>query len=205
MITPRKPGLLHVNRRELLTYSAATALTGALGSSAFAAAGDDLSQITQEEWTPGFIESIAGTIDVDTAAECAKVVPLDHKGKLTYWYVGPNQAWTPTQLKYEEEFWAAFAKTYPNIEVEKQNLDYNDIVNKLRTAALGRAAPMVARLMLLWGAEFAAKGYLTELQPEDVGHKTGEFWPKAMGSRRSGNGCWCAPASRSPGSLRPRS
>jgi multiple sugar transport system substrate-binding protein len=184
MSAPRKPGLFNLNRRELLAYSASAAVAGAWGRPAFAAIGDDLSQITQEEWTPEFIESIAGTIDVDTAAECAKVVPLDYKGKLTYWYVGPDQTWTPTQLKYEKEFWEAFAKTYPNIEVEKQNLNYNDIVNKLRTATLGRAAPMVARLMLLWGAEFAAKGYLSEFRPEDVGYKTGDFWPKAMASNR---------------------
>jgi hypothetical protein len=48
MSTPRKPGLLDLNRRELLAYSASAAIAGAWGKTAFAAAGD-LSQITQEE------------------------------------------------------------------------------------------------------------------------------------------------------------
>ena len=30
--------------------------------------------------------------EFDTAAECAKVVPLDYKGRLTYWYTGPTDA-----------------------------------------------------------------------------------------------------------------
>ena len=71
------------------------------------------------------------------------------------------------QIEHEinDEFWAAFAKTYPNITVDKQNLDYNEMLNKLRTAALGNAAPMVAKLPILWGVEFAAKGQLEELSP----------------------------------------
>ena len=41
-----------------------------------------------------------------------------------------------------------------------QNIDYNDMLDKIRTAALGDAAPMVAKLPILWGVEFAAKGEL---------------------------------------------
>jgi multiple sugar transport system substrate-binding protein len=181
-MTQGDPDRLPLNRRELLGYSASVALAAALGGTSKAAAAENLSAITQDEWTPEFIDSIAGTIDVDTAAECAKIVPLDYKGRLTYWYVGPNQASTPLQHKLEADFWAAFAKTYPNITVEKQSIDYNDIPNKLRTAALGKAAPMVVRLMLLWGCEFAAKGYLQELSPEDVGYKSSDFWPRALRS-----------------------
>ena len=129
-----------------------------------------------------YIDSIAGTLDVDTAAECAKVVPLNHSGRLTYWYAGPTQASTQIDHKIYGEFWAAFAKTYPNIKVEAQNLGYNDMLNKARTAALGNAAPMVARFPIMWGVEFAAKGQLHQLAPEDVGHKTSEFWPGAMKS-----------------------
>ena len=76
----------------------------------------------------------------------------------------------------------AFGKTYPNIKVNKQNLDYNEMLDKLRTAALGKAAPMVARLPILWGVEFAAKGQLQEFGPEDVGYSADEFWPGAMKS-----------------------
>ena len=41
-----------------------------------------------------------------------------------------------------------------------------EMLDKLRTAALGKAAPMVARLPILWGVEFAAKGQLREFGPE---------------------------------------
>jgi multiple sugar transport system substrate-binding protein len=66
--------------------------------------------------------------------------------------------------------------------VEKTSLGYDQILDKLRTAAMGNAAPMVARLMLLWAPELAAKGMLRELAPEDVGHSSSDFWPAAMKS-----------------------
>ena len=56
------------------------------------------------------------------------------------------------------------------------------MLTKLRAAALGTAAPMVAKLPILWGVEFAAKGQLEELKPEDVGYATADFWPGAMKS-----------------------
>jgi multiple sugar transport system substrate-binding protein len=171
-----------LSRRRLLGYSAGAGLAAALGNPLGARADDEAPVIDVSKWSPEYVDSIAGTMEVDTAAECARVVPLDYKGHLTYWYVGPTEASTPLQHKLEDEFWAAFAKTYPNITVDKQSIGYNDIPGKLRTAALGRAAPMVARLMLLWGAEFAAKGQLAELKPEDVGFRSIDFWPRAMHS-----------------------
>ena len=73
-------------------------------------------------------------------------------------------------------------QAYPNIKVTKQNLSYNEMLDKLRTAALGKAAPMVARLPILWGVEFAAKGQLREFGPADVGYNVDEFWPGALKS-----------------------
>ena len=29
------------------------------------------------------------------------------------------------------QFWAAFAATYPNITIDKQNLDYNQMLDKI--------------------------------------------------------------------------
>ena len=56
------------------------------------------------------------------------------------------------------------------------------LLDKFRTALLGNAGPMVVRLQILGGVEFAAKGYLQELKPEDVGYSTADFWPGAMKS-----------------------
>ena len=171
-----------LSRRRLLGYAAGTGLaTSSLSPRRSYAAGSEV-DVDLSAWSPKYIDSIAGTLDVDTAAECAKVVPLNHSGRLTYWYAGPTQASTQIDHKIYGEFWAAFAKTYPNIKVEAQNLGYNDMLNKARTAALGNAAPMVARFPIMWGVEFAAKGQLHQLAPEDVGHKTSEFWPGAMKS-----------------------
>jgi multiple sugar transport system substrate-binding protein len=171
-----------IGRRELLGSSIGAGLLAAgLPGSAQAAPTPDVA-IDTSNWTPDYISSIAGTIEVDTAADCAKVVPLDYKGRLTYWWVGPNEASPQIEKDVDAQFWAAFAKTYPNIKVEKQNLNYNDMLNKTRTAAMGNAAPMVAKFPILWGVEFAAKGQLSPLKPEDVGYATAEFWPGAMKS-----------------------
>ncbi len=171
-----------VGRRAVLGYGAAGLAAAALPGALRAQTANAQMGIDTATWTPDYIASIAGTAEYDTAAECAKVVPLTYSGRLTYWYVGPNQASPQIDVDIDKQFWEAFKKTYPNIQVERQNLDYNEMLNKTRTAALGRAAPMVARFPILWGVEFAAKGQLMPLKPEDVGFATSEFWPGAMKS-----------------------
>ncbi len=137
----------------------------------------DLSQ-----WSPEYIRSIAGTVEVDTAADCSQVVPLDYAGRVSVWWTGPNDASPQIERDINDQFWAAWAETYPNIETDAQNVDYNTLLDKLRTALLGNAAPMVVRLQILGGVEFGAKGYLQQLAPEDVGYETANFWPGAMQS-----------------------
>ena len=97
---------------------------------------------------------------VDTAKDCAKVTPLDYKGNASVWWTGPNEASPDIDRKVHEEFWAAWKATYPNIETDYQNIDYNQLLDKLRTATLGNAAPMVVRLQILGGVEFASQGLL---------------------------------------------
>ncbi|HTN62700.1 MAG TPA: extracellular solute-binding protein [Devosia sp.] len=151
--------------------------TASLMSSTVYAQSVDLSQ-----WSPEYIRSIAGTEEVDTAATCAKIVPLDYKGHLSYWWTGPNEASPDIERTINDEFWAAWKATYPNIETDAQNIDYNQLLDKLRTALLGNAGPMVLRLQILGGIEFSSKGYFQELKPEDVGYETANFWPGAMKS-----------------------
>lgn len=165
------------NRRRLLAYSVTAALTIPLLSGTAYAQSVDLSQ-----WSPDYIRSIAGTEEVDTAAHCASVVPLDYKGRLTYWWTGPTEASPQIERDINAEFWAAWKATYPNIETDAQNIDYNTLLDKVRTALLGNAGPMVLRLQILGGVEFASKGYFKELKPEDVGYPTADFWPGAMKS-----------------------
>lgn len=168
---------IEVGRRGLLAGAAGAALVGRAARAQNTQLGIDTSK-----WTPDYIAGIAGTETFDTAAECAKAVPLNYKGRVTYWYVGPNQASPQIEHQMDTAFWEAFAKTYPNVTVEKQNLDYNGMLDKLRTAALGNAAPMVAKMPIMWGVEFAAKGQLRQFAPEDVGYPATDFWPGAMKS-----------------------
>lgn len=170
-----------------LLASTALVLCGA------ASAQDNKTGINPETWTPDYVLSIAGTEDVNTAEECSQVTPLDYEGKVSYWHYGTTEAHPQVDRDMEKAFFEAFAQTYPNIELDAQNINYNDLLNKLRTAAIGNAAPMVARLPILWGSEFASKGQLTELKPEDVGYSTSDFWPGAMKSVTLNGKTWGIP------------
>ncbi len=132
------------------------------------------------KWSPEYVKSIAGTKQFDTAADCSKVTPLDYKGRLTLWYQGVFEGDPDILRENYKEFFETFRKTYPNIDLQEQGITYNDLLDKFRTALLGNAAPMVVRLQILGGTEFAAKGYLQPLKPEDVGYSSEDFWPGAM-------------------------
>ena len=169
-----------LNRRVVLAYTASMAL--AAGHAPLAWAQGSKTGVDLSTWTPAYIKSIAGTAEYDTAAECYRVVPKDYRGRVTYWYFGPTQASPQIEHDLDKAFWEAFAKLYPNITVEKQSMNYNEILDKLRTTAMGKATPMVARLPILMGVEFAAKGYLLPFGPADIGYTVDEFWPGAMKS-----------------------
>ena len=166
-----------LNRRQLLAYSLTAAITIPLLSGTAYGQSVDLSK-----WSPEYIRSIAGTEEVDTAKDCSAVVPLDYKGRLSVWWTGPTDASPDIERRINDEFWAAWKATYPNIETDAQNIDYNTLLDKLRTATLGNAGPMVVRLQILGGVEFGAKGYMQELKPEDVGYSSADFWPGALKS-----------------------
>ncbi len=167
-------------RRGVLAYSMAVLLGTtmiATTTTASYAQSVDLSK-----WSPDYVKSIAGTKDFDTAADCSKVTPLDYKGRLTYWYTGPNNASPDLDKKIDADFWAAWKAAYPNIQTDYQNIDYNVLLDKLRTSLLGNSGPMVVRLQIVGGVEFASKGYFQELKPEDIGYSSADFWPGAIKS-----------------------
>lgn len=163
--------------RQVVAYAVAALTTASLMSSTVYAQTVDLSQ-----WSPDYVKSIAGTKQFDAAADCGAVVPNDYAGKVSYWYTGPFEA--DPQIAHEQDaaFWEAFKAAYPNIETDVQSITYNELLDKFRTALLGNAAPMVIRLQILGGVEFAAKGYLQPLKPEDVGYTAADFWPGALKS-----------------------
>jgi multiple sugar transport system substrate-binding protein len=142
--------------------------------------------ISTAEWNPATIRAQAGTLKVDTMGDMARVTPLDYKGAVNYWYVGPNQASPQIEIDNDKALWEAWKKAYPGIPLvtgeSVQNLDYNQMLDKIRTAAAGNAAPDVARMPILWGVEFAAKGQLAEIKLEDFGFKRDDFWTGALKS-----------------------
>jgi len=142
--------------------------------------------ITANEWNPDTIRAQAGTLKVDTSSDVAKVTPLDYKGQISYWYVGPNQASPQIEVDNDAKLWDAWKATYPNIAMNVgdnvQNIAYNDLIDKLRTSSAGNAAPDMVRLQILGGVEFAAKGYLAEINLADFGYKPENFWTGAMKS-----------------------
>ena len=164
-------------RRQVVAYALAGLTTASLMSTTVYAQSVDLSQ-----WSPEYIKSIAGTATYDTAKDCGAVVPNDYAGKVSYWYTGPFEADPQIAHDQDKAFWEAFKAAYPNIQADVQSITYNELLDKFRTALLGNAAPMVVRLQILGGVEFAAKGYLNPLKPEDVGYTAADFWPGALKS-----------------------
>lgn len=171
--TPKHKGQA-AGRKALIGAVAAAALANPLPAFAQSV---DLSQ-----WSPEYVRSIAGTETYDTAADCGAVVPNDYAGRVTYWYTGPFEADPIISHEQDAAFWEAFKAAYPNIQVDAQSIVYNELLDKFRTTLLGNAAPMAVRLQILGGVEFAAKGYLEPLKPEDVGYSSADFWPGALKS-----------------------
>jgi multiple sugar transport system substrate-binding protein len=171
----------HADRSSLTRRAVLGAGVGlGAGLAGGAAAQTNRTGIDAATWSPQAIRAMAGTAEFDTAAECAKVVPLHTRGRVSMWYYGPTNASPQLEHRIYADFWRAFGETYPNMRVEHQNLGYNEMLDKLRVAALGRAAPMIARNTVIWSPEFAAKGQLMEFGPEDVGMSRSDFWPGAM-------------------------
>ena len=164
-------------RRQVLAVAMAAATTASLMSTTVYGQAVDLSQ-----WSPEYVRSIAGTKQFDAAADCGAIVPNDYAGKVSYWYTGPFEADPLIAHEQDKAFWEAFKQAYPNIETDVQSITYNELLDKFRTALLGNSAPMVIRLQILGGVEFAAKGYLEPITPEDYGFTSADFWPGALKS-----------------------
>ncbi|TGQ52968.1 sugar ABC transporter substrate-binding protein, partial [Mesorhizobium sp. M4B.F.Ca.ET.211.01.1.1] len=63
-------------------------VVGVLAASLMSTSALGAPPVDLSKWSPEYVRSIAGTQDFDTAGDCAKVTPLDYKGRLTFWYQG---------------------------------------------------------------------------------------------------------------------
>ena len=176
---------LLINRRRLMGFLAGAVAAGIVTKSEALAYLQDASEktgVTAEEWNPETINALAGTREVDTGAELHALVPETTEGTIQYWNVGPTEASPQITKDLYDEFLETFALYYPNITLDNQNVGYNDMLDKIRTAAAGGAAPDVAKMPILWGVEFAARGDLSEVTLEEFGWTAEQFWPGALKS-----------------------
>ncbi len=189
----RKADLLRtpLDRRALLGdgAAAAAALAGAgalRGGSALAQDGSALTGVDPAKWTPEYIESIAGTQTVDTAAEVHAVVPPATGGDIEYWNAGPTQASPQIDRDIYAQFFEAWPGLYPEIPLvdgeNNRNTDYGVIFDDLRVGIEGQSAPSVVKLPILGGVEFAAKQQVTPITLEEFGFTAEQFWPGALKS-----------------------
>ena len=187
-----------VSRRKAVAVGAtiigSLAVTTRVG---FAQDASEKTGVDPSVWTPEYINEIAGTLEVDTAAEVAEITPLDYAGETSYWWVGPTEATPPLELEINDALWTAWGETYPNIPLDLGdnllNVGYNDLLDKIRTAATGSAAPAVAKLPILWGSEFAARGQLREIDLGEFNYVPEQFWPGALKSVTYDGKLWGIP------------
>src|ERR671911_1215440 len=176
---------LLINRRRLMGFLAGAVAAGIVTKSEALAYLQDASEktgVTAEEWNPDTIKALAGTTEVDTAAQLHALIPETTEGSVQYWNVEPNQAEPEIAHEMYQAFLDAFAGYYPNITLENQGVNYNDLLDEIRTASAGGAAPDVAKMPILWGVEFAARGDLSEVTFEEFGWTSEQFWPGAIKS-----------------------
>ena len=133
-----------LNRRSFLAGAAGLAGAAAFGLSAFAQDENAIAKtgVDPTKWNTETINALAGTITVDTAAELHALVPPDTaSGDLSFWNAGPVESTPQIAKDFYQQFQDSFKTWYPNINLDNQNVDYNDLLDKLRTAAAGGAAP----------------------------------------------------------------
>ncbi len=173
------------SRRRLMAMTAGLFGAAMVRRDAWAAYFQDATEktgIDVTQWNPEAIRALAGTREFDTAADLHAIVPESTTGSIQFWNVGPNEASPQIAKDLYEEFQQAFAGYYPNVTLDNQNVGYNDLLDKIRTAAAGGAAPDVAKLPILWGVEFAARGQTREIDYGALGLSTDQFWPGAIKS-----------------------
>jgi multiple sugar transport system substrate-binding protein len=160
-----------INRRRLLGFLSGAVAAGIITRSQAYAYLQDASEktgVTAEDWNTETINAMAGTRTFDTAGDAHAIVPESTEGAVSFWNVGPTEASPDITKTLYQEFLDTFALVYPNITLDNQNIAYNDLLDKIRTAAAGGAAPDVAKMPILWGVEFAARGGTSEITFERV-------------------------------------
>jgi multiple sugar transport system substrate-binding protein len=95
--------------------------------------------------------------------------------QLTYW-MHQNDAF----VKANKKIVADFEKANPNIKIKVEIFPYDDYVQKIRTAYIGKSAPDVAQVFGTWVTPLAKAGLLAEVP--DGAKLLADYYPAATGA-----------------------
>ncbi|MEO5918747.1 MAG: extracellular solute-binding protein, partial [Candidatus Limnocylindrales bacterium] len=99
---------------------------------------------------------VPSTAPVTEAPTVAPSATADVTGMVTFWN---GYAADGDEIKtFTDVVLPAFAKLYPNVKVEHQEIPYDDLRQKLVTGLAGGTLPDVLRADIIWVPEFADKG-----------------------------------------------
>ena len=90
---------------------------------------------------------------------------------------------------FREEVLPAFQEMYPNVEVETQEIPYNDLRQKLVTGIAGGVLPDVLRADIIWVPEFADQDILLALDEEmpDFDELAAQVFPGPLSTNKWGD------------------
>ena len=172
-----------LNRRHLLGWAAAGLATTSLSPRRSYAAGTAV-DLDLSAWTPEYIRSIAGTLEVDTAAECAKVVPLELSRASSP--IGMSGRTRPRRRSTTSSMRRVLGGVRQDLSEHQGRRRRTSTTTRCSTSC---APPHWAMRRRWWrgcrscgASKFAAKGQLHELRPRGCRLPSSEFWPGAMKS-----------------------
>jgi multiple sugar transport system substrate-binding protein len=90
---------------------------------------------------------------------------------------------------FRNEVLPAFQEMYPNVEIETQEIPYDDLRQKLITGIAGGVLPDVLRSDIIWVPEFADQGVLLALDEEmaDFDELAAEVFPGPLSTNKWGD------------------
>jgi multiple sugar transport system substrate-binding protein len=122
--------------------------------------------------------SSVSSSETPKGSDAAKVNDAGANGnniELTYW-MHQNDAF----VKANKKIVADFEKANPNIKIKVEIFPYDDYVQKIRTAYIGKSAPDVAQVFGTWVTPLAKAGLLAEVPNGDQLLAT--YYPAATGA-----------------------
>jgi arabinogalactan oligomer/maltooligosaccharide transport system substrate-binding protein len=124
--------------------------------------------------------SVAACGGKDTP-ETPKNDPASMKAELTWWDTSDPANEGPAF----KELIAKFNQTYPSVKINYQSVPFGEAQNKFKTAAAAKSgAPDILRSEVAWVSDFAAKGYLYNLDGSELLADAADYFPTPLSSAK---------------------